>query len=160
MKNISAAEWIPQEWLVQSNMPKRLEFIRRSYLRAIFFIVLALFSVSLIVGCGERYTSEGNLLAQEISRELVNRGVCENQRDCFNKLPIYGEHGSHVHFNCYEVGQKNKLILNAVINIVVTRGMEITKGVPITIEAFPKSHEEYVKSSFSKKPIIKMEVTG
>lgn len=129
------------------------------FVRPLLVFLIVLFLGSSLMGCGEKYTEQGNALAQEINRELIGRGLCKNSRDCFDLLPMYGEHGDQVYFNFYGVNAGNRRAFTIVIELVMSRGMEITKGVPITIQAFPKPHEEYVNNFSSKKPVLKLEVT-
>lgn len=105
---------------------------------------------------------QGRALANEIDNELIHREICKDSRDCFNKLAIYGEHGNHVNFNLYDVGSGNKRVITAiVVEMIVNRGLNITGGIPIAVQAFEKSHDEYTnfKNFFSKKPAIKLEVS-
>lgn len=108
------------------------------------------------MGCGEKYSEQGKVLSTAISHELINRGMCANNSDCFNLLPMYGEDGDRVHINFYNVGPINKKALVIAIELVISRGIEITHGVPISIQAFPKPHDEYInfKNFFQKIQLL------
>lgn len=92
--------------------------------------------------------------------ELIDRGLCKTPQECSEKLRTAVGYGDRIYLNCHNVNANNRKMFAVVTELVISRGMEITKGIPVTIQAFPKSSDEYVnfKNFFSKDPLIKVEV--
>lgn len=141
------------------SISKRFSF-RVKYFKVL--VILGFLGYSgIALPAGERFGEQGNALAGAIDRELMRNGFCKDHRDCFDKFPLYGGHGDRVNFTLYGVSnQEKRRMLAAVVEFVIVRGMEVTQGVPIQIQAFPKPHTEYVnfKNFFSKKPMLRLEI--
>lgn len=129
---------------------------------------LALRSVLCAAGCllscvtqaGETYTPQGQALGAEIIKELVQRGYCTDAASCNKFLPRYYGHGDKVHFTCFGVTGINRPALAAVAELIVSRGIAITNGMPISLVAYSISHEEYRNRSVFKsiRPILTLEI--
>ncbi len=104
---------------------------------------------------GEKYIEQGNLLSKALDKELINRGICKDVTDCQNKVPMYGGHGNQVNFTVYKPDQK---ALAATFDFLIMHGIEITKGVAISIRVYPKSREEYGNVIWPLNPTISLEI--
>ena len=107
-------------------------------------------------GCGEKFTQEGNALGVAINEHLIAQKLCLDISDCQKKLEMYGGHGNQVNFSVYAV--KNPKLIHAVAGFVASEGIQITKGVPISIAFYAEAHENHVGIFNFTRPIIKLEV--
>ena len=132
---------------------------KRQYLLAPRFIrvILVVLTGVLLMGMGERYGKQGHTLGGKVYQALIQQGYCVDIDDCHKKAVMFGEDGNRVNLNLY--GVEDRKVLSAVFAMVLTEGLEITGGVPITISVFPKPKKEYLGAkSFFQKPSIRMEV--
>lgn len=109
-----------------------------------------------LVGCGEKFTQEGNALGLAINEHLIAQKLCTDASDCQKKVEMYGGHGNQVNFSAYAV--KDPKLVGAVMGFVASEGMRITKGVPISIAFYADAHANHVNTFNFSKPIIKLEV--
>lgn len=113
---------------------------------------------------GKRFTEQGGRLSKAMNEVLLSRGFCKTPRECYDILPGYVDHDDRVRINFYEVGEKNFAAFTAVVNLTLKDGVRITGGVPITIQAYRETHEEYRTSGLffvwfrEVKPFLIMEV--
>lgn len=123
---------------------------------AVFFVIIA---GPLMMGMGEKYTKEGHALAARVYQVLIQEGYCADLLDCQKKESFYGGHGNRV--NLYFYGITDRKLIATVLATVVSEGVLVTHGAPITIEVYQKPHAEYLglKSLF-KKPMINLEVNN
>lgn len=120
-------------------------FVQRMYcVLTISFAVLA-FGEGSAVHAGEQFAEPGNALGVEIIRELVRRGFCTDAAKCHRLIEIYGGHGNRVNFSVYGINERNRDALNIVVELMVRRGIVITRGVPIKLWVYVISHDDYVK---------------
>jgi hypothetical protein len=117
--------------------------------------LLAVIIVSILVGCGEKYSEQGHILSREIHNNLISRGICTS-KDCNAEYEVYGGHGNQINYSIYN--PKDRKVLAALIEFVVENGLQISGGVPISISVYPKSRSEYGNMLFNPKPIVKVEV--
>lgn len=107
------------------------------------------------LGLGEKYSEQGKELGAEIYIVLNKYGYCEKRDGCSGVL--FGEHGNRVNIHLY--GLTDMRIIGAVVGYVAERGMDITKGVPITIEIYREQKEKTTGfRSFIVDPFIVMEI--
>lgn len=103
-----------------------------------------------------QYNEQGNALDKAMHRELIRRGLCTvDYSDFTRKVPAYGAYGNHVNLSIYKPDRK---ALAAIFEFLVLHGVEITKGVQISIRVYPKSRKEYGNIVFSPKPTIQLEI--
>jgi len=120
-------------------------------------VILVVLTGMLLMGMGERYSKQGHALGKRVVEVLIQQGYCSDGNDCNKREVVLGEHGNRVNFNFY--GMTDSKVLSVVFAMVLTEGLEITGGVPITISVFPKPKKEYLGAkSFFQKPSIRMEV--
>ncbi len=119
----------------------------------LFLIILI---VCLLVGCGEKYSTQGRALSKKIDDYLISRGICSTVKDCNVKFETYEGHGNQVNYSIYN--PKDRKGLAVLIEFVIENGIQITGGVPISISVYPKSRKDYGNFIFNPETIIKVEV--
>ena len=111
----------------------------------------------LLTGCGEKYSKQGHRLGKKVHEILLHEHYCQrtNNKNCQGVL--FGEHGNRVNLNLY--GIHDQKIITSVLTMVVTDGLQITGGVPITIRFYAKPKEELLGlKAFTASPSIILEV--
>ncbi len=123
-----------------------------------FFLCLLLLFISIKKGWfGEKNSEEKNALARSINTYLIEKGFCTSGEECNKKLDAYvGRGGKHIAYSLY--GISNRKMIAVFIGFVVEHGMEITQGVPVTIDVYPKRRAEYRNFLLPQKSIIEVEV--
>jgi hypothetical protein len=109
---------------------------------------------------GSSFSDQGNALYKAMNEHLMLKGICHDDQSCHNLHQIFREDGGeHVYFNMY--GQKNKDLASVVVAFLVSSGLKITDGMPITLRVFegPKTQYLGIKSMIGKsQEIIKLEI--
>ncbi len=145
-----------------------IAFFRISALRGLMSIFGAclvgsifLFSSLEVYAGGKKYSEQGKKFGDAMHRALVSKGLCKTPRECYDLLPGTIETDSLVLVHLYEVGERNQAAFLTVVALSLTDGMQITGGVPITINAFRETHEKYRTSGLvikNVKPFATIEV--
>jgi len=143
-------------------------FFGISYLRRLMLILGAclvggifLFRPLEIYAMGKKYSEQGKKFGDAMHSALVSKGFCKTPRECHDLLPGTIETDSLVLVHFYEVGERNQAAFLTVVALSLTDGMQITGGVPIKINAFRETHEEYRTSGLvikNVKPFATIEV--
>ena len=110
---------------------------------------------------GKRYSAQGARLAQSIHEALVSNGLCQTPRQCYDVLPRTLETDSIVFIQFFNVNESNQPALSIATALTLSNGTNITGGIPIKIEMFRESHDEYRKSGIifkGVKPFATLEV--
>lgn len=123
----------------------------------------ALLLPSAATASGKKYSSQGARLTQAINESLLSKGMCQTPRQCHDLLPGTLETDSKVVIQFFQVGALNQPAFLAAVSLTLSSGMKITEGIPIKIEAFRESHDEYRKSGVimkAVKPFATIEVSS
>lgn len=126
-------------------------------LGSIFF-----FSPQWVYAMGKKYSEQGGKFAVAMRSALVSKGFCRTPEECYTLLPRTIETDSMVFVQFYEIGEKSHAAFLTVVALALSEGIQITSGVPITIEAFRETHEKYRTSGLvikNVKPFATIEVT-
>jgi len=110
---------------------------------------------------GKKYSDQGKKFSDAMHSALVSKGFCKTSRECYDLLPGTIETDSLVLVHFYEVSERNQAAFLTVVALSLTDGMQITGGVPITINAFRETHEKYRTSGLvikNVKPFATIEV--
>lgn len=110
---------------------------------------------------GKRYAEQGARLTAALNNLLLSKDFCRTPRECHDLLPGTLETDTMVLIHTYGIGEKNQLAFLAVIEFVLSDGIRITNGVPITIKAFRETSDEYRESGVvikNVKPFATIEV--
>lgn len=102
---------------------------------------------------GKRYSSQGARLTKAINETLLSKGMCRTPRQCYDMLPGTLETDSKVFIQFFSVSELNQPALSAAFALTLSDGTKITEGIPIKIEAFRESHDEYRKSGVFLKEV-------
>lgn len=143
-------------------------FLRTSTLRGLMSTFgtclvcgIFLFSSLEVYAMGKKYSKQGSKFADAMHSALVSKGFCRTPEECYDLLPRTFETDSMVWIQLYEIDEKNHAAFLTVVALTLTDGIRITGGVPITIEAFRETHEEYRTSGIvikNVKPFATIEV--
>lgn len=109
-----------------------------------------------LTGCGEKYSTQGNMLTKKIYEHMIYEKICSDINDCNNNVEIYTSHGNRVNYMLYNV--KNRKILSSIIEFIVENGINITNGVPISVSVYPEPRKYYGNFHIFTKKIIEIEV--
>lgn len=93
---------------------------------------------------GNGFSIEGNALFDALTEHLISVGVCKNSQDCYNVAPIYRRDGKAIEMNLYSA--TDSAVVQEVFGFVAARGLDLTRGKEIHLNAFPKPKESYVNS--------------
>ncbi|WP_153116352.1 hypothetical protein [Rhodocyclus tenuis] len=134
------------------------KYLRGNYFRKLmsvfgFFLlgIILSFSSTRAYSGGKKYSKQGANFADAMQSVLESRGLCGLPKDCYSILPRTIETDSSVYIQFYEVGEKNRAAFLAVVDLSLSEGVQITGGVPIIIEAFRETQEEYRTSGLIVK---------
>lgn len=84
---------------------------------------------------GSGFTEQGNALYKALSEYLIAQDICKDYKTCHDAHQIYREDGGgRIYFNMY--GQRDKTLTSMVAGFLVTNGLRITGGMPITLSVF------------------------
>jgi len=117
---------------------------------------------AIATAAGKTYSPQGTRLTKAINDALLSKGLCQTPRQCHDMLPGTLETDSKVLIQFFNVSELNHPALSAAVALTLSDGTKITEGVPITVEAFRESHDEYRKSGiFFKgvKPFVTLDVS-
>lgn len=120
-----------------------------------------LFSSLEVYAMGKKYSEQGAKLTAAMNSALLSKGFCKTPRECYDLLPGTLETDTRVLVHFYGVGEKNHPAFLTVVALALTDGIRITGGVPITINAFRETQDEYRESGLvikNVKPFVIIEV--
>ena len=116
-------------------------------------IISALLLPATTTASGKRYSSQGARLTKAINDALLTKGLCQTPKQCHDMLPGTLETDSKVFIQFFNVSERNQPAFLAAVTLTLSNGTKITEGIPITIEAFRESHDEYRKSGVFLKEV-------
>ncbi len=109
---------------------------------------------------GSGFSEKGNSLYKALNEYLIVQGFCKDNQTCHNAHQIFREDGGdRIYFNMY--GQTDKKLSSTVASFLVSNGLQITAGMPITLFVFEGPKTQYLgfKAIFSKnQESIKLEI--
>lgn len=149
----------------QAKVATKLKFHALTVTTAVIFhlsVITALTLPATVTAGGKKYSSQGVRLTKAINDSLISKGLCQTPRQCYDMLPVTLETDSKVFIQFFSVGELNQPALSAAIALTLSDGTKITGGIPIKIEAFRETHDEYRKSGiFMKeaKPFVRLDVS-
>lgn len=121
----------------------------------ILALIITLFFSAIVevYAMGKKYSEQGAKLGAALHDALVSNGFCKTPKECYDLLPSTIETDSMVLLHFYEIGEKNQAAFVTIVALVLTNGIQITGGAPITVKAFRETHEKYRKSGLVIKDI-------
>lgn len=116
-----------------------------TFYRRVVSIVVMFFFPFVLAGssmAGSGFSDQGNALFKALNEHLISKGICKDNRNCHNVHQIFREDSSkHIYLNMY--GQSDGVLVSIITEFLVTKGLKITNGMPITLRVFSGPHEQY-----------------
>ena len=140
---------------------KRSQFkIKSSRTTIIFSVILLvcfLFIVKFIIK--NRFADEENAVYEGLIEELETQEFCMKKLTCATKIGLYHRSGKRIYFNMY--GQKDMVLVASISKFLVKKGIQLTKGVPVTLKVYSTPKVGYLNFDYffgHEYPLLKLEI--